>query len=400
MKMFKKALAVVLAIVFVLSLAACHPKDEVAVSVGDYTVTSAMYSYYLTMADSEAKSLIANSDDYNTEAADFDLYKQTIDGKSYEEYVKAKALEGCLRYIALEKLCDEAKVVISDEDKEGWESTAEYYWTYAYGAILIENGVSFETYKKIFINDALYGEYFEYLYGAEGTKPVDDESIKEALSENYTAVYMITHSYSDVEERDVDEISESLDKYVQALKDGKSFAEVEEEYNKDNETEDDSSTTTSSDDSSTDSSEDSSAASSDDDSSTTTSSTESSESEEEEEKEPVDSKIQILTKYEDTYTGEATLFEKYEEVEKLKADEVALIHDEDAKAYYIVVKKDITADEYYLEALTDEILYLLKSDEFDTMLNDTAAKLEYEVSNYAVNQFKVKKIYDGSDLYQ
>ena len=66
----------------------------------------------------------------------------------------------------------------------------------------------------------------------------------------------------------------------------------------------------------------------------------------------------------------------------------------------VVVKKDITADEYYLEALTDEILYLLKSDEFDTMLNDTAAKLEYEVSNYAVNQFKVKKIYDGSDLYQ
>ena len=137
MKMFKKALAVVLAIVFVLSLAACHPKDEVALSSGDYKITSAMYSYYLTMADREAKSLIANSDDYKTDDASFDLYKQTIEGKSYEEYVKAKAIEGCLRYITLAKLCDEAKLEIDKEDKEGWDSTAEYYWNYAYGPILL-----------------------------------------------------------------------------------------------------------------------------------------------------------------------------------------------------------------------------------------------------------------------
>ena len=58
MKTLKKALAIVLAVVFVLSLAACHPKDEVAISAGDYKITSAMYSYFLTMADSEAKNII------------------------------------------------------------------------------------------------------------------------------------------------------------------------------------------------------------------------------------------------------------------------------------------------------------------------------------------------------
>lgn len=368
MKTIKKALALLLAVVFVLSMAACHPKDEVAISSGDYKITSAMYSYYLTMADGEAKSLIDSSEDYDTTATNFSYYKQEIDGKSFEVYVKDKAIENCLRYIALEKLCDEAEIVIDEEDKEGWESTAEYYWNYYYGSILIENGVSLETYKKIFMNDALYSEYFEYLYAEDGVQAVDSDSIKTAMNENYSAVYMITHDYSDVDEPDVDEIANNLDKYVQALKDGKEFAEVQSNYIEENE---------------------------EDSSSSTTSSTTSSE--DEEENAPADSNIIILTKYEDTYTGEASLFEKYEDVEKLEQDEVALIHDEDAKCYYIVVKQDITADEYYLEALTDEIIYLLKSDEYDTLLEDTASELEYDVNNYAVNQFKVKKIYDGSE---
>ena len=39
---------------------ACHPKDEVAISVGDYELTSAVYSYYLVMADQAAKSVISS----------------------------------------------------------------------------------------------------------------------------------------------------------------------------------------------------------------------------------------------------------------------------------------------------------------------------------------------------
>ena len=79
MKMFKKALALILAVVFVFTLAACHPKDEVAISAGDYKITSAMYSYFLTMADAEAKNLINTDEEYDTEAKGFSYYKQKID---------------------------------------------------------------------------------------------------------------------------------------------------------------------------------------------------------------------------------------------------------------------------------------------------------------------------------
>lgn len=389
MKSLKKALAIVLAIVFVLSLAACHPKDEVAISAGDYKITSAMYSYFLTMADSEAKSLINSDNKYDTKAKGFSYYKQKIDDKPFETYVKDLAVENCLRYIALEKLSKEAELKISDEDKKGWESTADYYWNYAYGPVLTQNGVGYETYKKIFMNDALYNKYFEFTYGKGGEKEISADSIKKAMQENYSAVYMISHDYSKEEKPNVDEIRKSLDKYVTSLKDGKAFADVLAEYNKDNKKETSSSTTSSATSSTT-------SATTSNVASTTTSSSTTSSNAQEEVKKPKDSDIKILTKYEDSYS--ATVFEKYADVEKLNADEVALIHDEDAKAYYIVVKKDINADEYYLDDLTDEIRYLLKSDEYDKFIKDTASKLDYEVNKYAVNQFKVKKIFDGSEL--
>lgn len=392
MKILKKAVALLLAVVFILSLTACHKKDEVAVWSGDYKLTSAMYSYFLVMADSEAKSLISSSEDYDTTATNFSYYKQEIDGKSYETYVKDLAMENCLRYLVLEKLCKEADLKLDDETKEGWQSTAQYYWAYSYGAVLQENGVAYETYEKIMLNDALYSLYFEHLYAEDGEKAVSADSIKTALTENYSAVYMITHDYSEEEEPDVDAISTELDKYVTSLKDGTDFATVLATYNSDNGIEDtEEDTTTSSDTASSDEE------SADDTASTDSSDTASSEEEEEEELTPADSNITVLTDYEDTYSGEATLFTKYDEVEKLENGGVALIHDEDAKCYYIVVKKDISADPYYLDALSDEILYLLKAEEFDTMLKDTADALDYEVSSYAIGQFKVKKIYDGSE---
>jgi hypothetical protein len=393
MNIFKKVVALLLALVFTLSLAACHQKDEIAISAGKYNLTSAVYSYFLTMADSEAKTLINNSDAYDTKAKGFSYYKQKIEGKSFEDYVKDLAMEKCLRYLTLEKLGAEAKLTLSDAEKANWKNTANYYWNYAYGAVLLENGVSYSTYEKILLNDAIYNLYFEHLYAKGGEKAVSDKDIKDALSKNYTAVYMISHDYSEEKEPDVDAIAKDLDKYVSALKDGKVFADVLADYNKDYNKDQDKNTSSSTNSSKDDSSKQES---SKNDSSSNTSSTTSSEDKKEEEKKPADSNISVVTKYENTYTSNVTFISKYADVEKLKDGEVALIHDEDAKTYYVVVKKDINADPYYLDTLTQEILYLLKTDEFDKLLKDTAKGLEVTVNKYAVNQFKVKKIFDGS----
>ena len=375
MKILKKAAAALLAIAMLLSMTACHVKDETAISVGDYKITSAMYSYYLVISDSEAKTLISESEDYDTTAKNFSYYNQKIDGKSYNDYVKDLAIEKCLIHLSLEKICDDKELKLDDETKQNAQSKAQYYWNYYYGPVLAMNGVGYQTYEKIMLNEAKYNLYFEHIYGEGGEKAVTDKEINTAFNEHYSASYMIVHDYSGEDKPDVDAISKDLQVYVDALNNGKAYADVLADYNKANDIKED-----------TESKEDANQ-----------SGDNKEESKEEEKPAPADSDIVILTDYEETYSGEAVLFDMYDDVKKLAKDKATLLHDEDNKCYYIVVKKDITQDSYYLDSLKEEILYLLKTDEFDKFLDETSSKLEYEVSKYAVNQFKVKNIYDGTE---
>ncbi len=408
MKILKKAVALLLAAIMLFTLAACHGKDEVAISSGDYEITSAMYSYYLVIANDEAKAKVEESAD--TTAENFSYYKQTIDGVKFEDYVKDLAIEKCLYHIALQKLADEAGVKLDDETVSGYKSTAEYYWNYGYSTILTENGVGYATYEKIFLNDALYALLFEHKYGEEGTEAISADAISAALPENYAGVYMLSIDYSEDEDADVDKLKEELKTYQERLDKGEDFTKVKADFDAAQKAKEESADTTSSTASSTtssttDSSSEESSSNTDSTSSTESSSEEASSeegssttsSEEEEEAKPEDSNISVLTSYEDTYSGVATYFEKFANVKKLEAGKTEIIDDGESKVMYLVMKKDVTADKYYLDELTDEIRYLLKGDTFDDYLDDYCAKLDYKVSDFAIGQFKVKKIYDGTE---
>ena len=410
MKIFKKAVALLLCVAFVFTLAACHGKDEVAISSGDYKITSAMYSYYLVIADGEAKQKVDESAD--TKAKGFSYYKQTIDGKKFEDYVKDLALEKCLHHITLQKLADEAGVKLSADEEAGYKSTAEYYWNYGYSTVMSENGVAYSTYEKIMLNDALYALLFEDKYGEKGKEAISDKDIAAALAENYAGVYMLSINYADDEKADTAKLKEELKKYQERLDKGEDFAKVKadfdaaqkakEEADKNNssstgsssKTDSTSSTESSSKTDSTSSTESSSKneSSSDKSSSATTSS-----DKKEEEPKPEDANISVLTSYEDTYAGTATYFEKFANVKKLEQGKTEIIDDGTNKVMYLVMKKDVTKDKYYLDKLTDEIRYLLKGDTFDKFIEDYSGKLKYTVNDFAIGQFKVKKIFDGSE---
>lgn len=359
MKMFKKLICFVLAVCLILTLAACHPKGEVAVKSGDYEITSAMYSYYLVMADSTAKSIIAADDTIDKTASGFSYYKQKIEGKSFEEYVKDLALENCLKHIAFEKLVKDNKVEISDADKTGAENQANYYWNYyGYGAVYEANGVSYDTYAKIMLNSVLSDSYFKSIYAKDGTKAVADTDIQKALDENYAAAYILTKDYSSDQSANVDELKATFEGYKTRLLAGEAFKTIYNEYNK--VTEENTNTTT------TD---------------TTTPA-------------PQDEYISVIGS---DKTGLA--YDKFEDVKKMAVNTCEVISDETNKVIYLVVKKDINADSYYRdEYLMSDILYLLKGEEFDASIDKYIDELDYTVNKFAINQFKVKKIEDGSTL--
>jgi len=78
MKKVKKLLSLVLVLIMVLSLTACHKKDEVAITLGEHTITSAVYLTALISAEQEAKNIAYENASSNnvTLSSDEDYYKQ------------------------------------------------------------------------------------------------------------------------------------------------------------------------------------------------------------------------------------------------------------------------------------------------------------------------------------
>ena len=68
---------------------------------------------------------------------------------------------------------------------------------------------------------------------------------------------------------------------------------------------------------------------------------------------------------------------------------IELIEMDDNAGYVLIVKQDITADDYYLEALDSSGRHLIADEEFEKLIDDYEATFELDVSKYAINRFKV-----------
>jgi uncharacterized lipoprotein YehR (DUF1307 family) len=119
MKTIKRIAALVLVAAMVLSLAACHKKNEIAVTIGDVEFTSAYYMCALISADSEAKSLVYEglSDEEKSGYETPDYYSKKVEDKDFVTWVEDKAmsdLEKIAAYKTLSKETMEARQRVAD----------------------------------------------------------------------------------------------------------------------------------------------------------------------------------------------------------------------------------------------------------------------------------------------
>lgn len=203
--------------------------------------------------------------------------------------------------------------------------------------------------------DSYYSSlYFEHLYGEGGEKEIAAADVNAAMLENFVIADMIEVSFSDKENTEITASKEQMNTYVTALQKGTmTFEEVYKAYN--NITEDtDTSTETETDD---------------------------------ETSEPMDKYAQILGKEETAYASDY-----FETALAMKNGEVKLIELENEAGLVLLVKKDINADPYYAKNLDITVRNILKGDEYEDDIKSYAEKLDCDISNYAINNFKVKKI--------
>lgn len=386
MKNLKRILAAALVLAMALTAAACHPKDEIAVTVGDVEFTSAYYMCALINADSEAKSRVQEelSDDEST--TDIDYYSKKIDDKDYVTWVEDTAMDYLKKIAAYKTLCKENELELDREEAENAEYYASYYWSsYGYSSYFEPNGVGEKTYTQ-YMKDSYYSElYFEHLYGEGGEKEIAADEVKDTMYKSFIIADMLQASFSGLEDDEITETKEQFEKYMEELKAGtKTFEEVYNDYNDIDEEED---TDTSSGSSSSSSSTESSSTESASSDASSSEGTASGSEEEEEELEPLDSYASILGAEDTVYESE-----HFDTVNKMATNEIKIIELDDDAGIILVVKKDIKADPYYLENLDSATRHLIADEEFEADIEKYADELELTVNDYAVNQFKVKKI--------
>ncbi|MDO4607659.1 MAG: hypothetical protein Q4B40_00520 [Clostridia bacterium] len=343
----KKLFALVLCIALIFTcFTGCHGKGEIAVTVGDVEFTSGYYACALLFADMEARSTVeAELSEEETQTTDIDYYSQKIDKKDYVEWVKDTALDTIKELGAIKSLCKKAEIKLSDEIISTADSNAEYLWdSYGYSVIMEENGVSEATFKAYMQDTYLMDEYFNHIYGKGGEKEVAADKVAKQLVEDYVLVNTLDQSFEGLQDDEIKEKREQFTAFETALKNGtKTFEQVltehegGEAHNHEH-------------------SEDASA--------------------------PQDAHATALTETD----------ANFETAKKMAVGEVKLITKDDDAGITILVKKDISADPYYLENYDSTLRHSIVGDEFEDDIEDYTKKLDVEVNDFAVDRFKVKKL--------
>lgn len=364
MKNFKRLIAALLMLVMVLSFAGCHKKNEIAVTVGDVEFTSAYYMCALINADLEAKNLVYESLSEEEQKKEIDYYSKKVEDTDYVEWVEKKALDSLKQVAAYKTLCKENKLELKAEDKTNAETYANYYWSsYGYAAYFEPNGVALSTYTN-YMTDSYYAQYyFEHIYGKEGEKEIAAADVEKKLYDNFIIANVIEASITaDMKDADKTALKTKLDGYVTALKEGKkTFEQVYNDHNGIKEEDKKEETKT--------------------------------EDKKEESKEPTpkDKYASVLGAKDTGYDHD-----QYDTIKAMATGEVKLITLEDNAGYVLAVKQDIKADPYYLDNLDMTVRHLIADKDYEKLVDDYAKKLTVDINNYAVKQFKVKKIIEPS----
>ena len=186
MKTLKKVCAFLLLLATLFSITGCVNHNW-SVKTDEETIAAGVYIYYMMTAYNDA---IAKIDDEKA-----DVLTSTIDGMTGREWIMQETRNYCKRHFAVNTLCAERNITLSDEDKSSINNTLSYMSAY-YGTFFTEAGISLDSVREIYENSYLYSNLLFSYYDGKGEFAVKEEEIKKYFSENYFAYKVIEAPFS------------------------------------------------------------------------------------------------------------------------------------------------------------------------------------------------------------
>lgn len=407
MKKITRALCVLLALILCMGVvSACHPKGEIALTIGEYKITSGVYACAILHADTEARnkvnSTLSSQPNFDS-SKEINYLSQTIDGVPFSDWVKTRAINMCKELVYIQMKEAELGLKFDSDTISNAKSYASQMWNGGQSLLYTANGVNYDTFVNFYLNSVKIQEYFFTIYGRDGTNPAPEEDVLKSLYDNFDLTYYIVVSYKDSKgnlrpEADVKADKALFDSYAAKINSGEmTFEEVEklwlaeqakreEEEKKENNTSSNTSSNTTT----------STPVSSDVSSNTSSGNTSSgSTSSEEPFSKPADENAYLIGS---DKTGNNWEFKYFKKVHELEIGKSVVVEEEDSQCM-LFVRGDIKADKYYEKNYYNTALSLLKYESFEADYQKGAHALAYTENKYATGNFSAKKV-DRSEYEQ
>lgn len=368
-------LMAVLMIISVLIVSGCTPvslNKEWSYKTSDKELAIGVYIYSLDTAYNQAKSYAEKLDDYD-ETKDSWLEMEITDDDGNKEvaskWIKEQAKLMCLSYLVMDEQIKKENVEVSKDMIASADEQAETYWNvgqYAdYGYImpmkddLEPYGISLESFRYCSTEYSVkYQALFDKLYKEGGAKEVTNEELTKYFNDNYTDYsYFTVNLYNAstdeagqstnvaMSDKEAKKVTDEIEGYVKDVNNGKSYDDVIDAYMKANNIDSD----------------------------------------------PATSNIENL---ENSSLGDEVK-EALKKLDNNKATAVK-VGSGDSAVYYFVYKRNIkdTAKDYLAnETNSSNVLYAMKSEEFDKYIKGLTKKLDYEENTSVINKYEPKMFF-------
>lgn len=376
---YRKICAAAAAFVMTASLCGCADSGYI-MTVDGVQIRNGIYLYSEIGALYEAESEITEErQEYGDTSEVADIFKETIDGETTENWVKKEALDRVKRIIAIKRLCEQNGVTLTDEQANAISTDVNAMWddNNFLGEYYDSIGIGKDSIKEIRTVDGLSDELFMYYYDTDGVTPVTEEEFNSYITENYAAAKVIEIEYKDYqgillkEDEEIQAVKDLAQSYVDRINGGESFADIRYEVdlkNAQNDAQVDAE----------DAYDEMEAEDRPDDRDKYVQEAIDAVTVEKKTEDQLDT---ILNKESTSYSLDA---EVVEYIWNTAADGKAALLEQD-NSCYIIVREDITTKETWKENVKMTVLNALKSDDFEFLLETIYCDYVVEQDDYLVN---------------
>ncbi len=220
--MIKKLTSIILVAIMVLSLAGCATNEgtENILTAGENELGAGVYIGYMIDAYTNAGYYVYEDN----------IWDGVIEDKSVEDYVRDTAIDSVKRHIAVEMMFDEMGLTLSEEDTLLIEKDAAAFVEYT-GDFYIKNGCGVESLERIISIEYKISEIFMSLYYEDGSEAVSDDEKTEYYENNYAEYRVMRFSYYDasyalIDDEGKEEVNAIAESYLERAKGDEDFDEL------------------------------------------------------------------------------------------------------------------------------------------------------------------------------